>query len=194
MGKKMSNIKNQPKSKSQGGFSLVELLGVVAIIAVLAAAGIISYTKYISSSQDTVQESNASAIANALKVAQIARQGSLNTADTSCSISAVSSTSTLTAGASNTIISCAQGITSNGNFASAYSKTVTGANYVVVNSPTTTGCSGSTNANQLVLWTSASGFLVSACNAKGYFVNSASTTGAALGTDTFQFMGVSDTF
>jgi len=188
----MLNLKNQQRSKSQGGFSLVELLVVVAIIAVLAAAGIISYTKYISSSQDTVQESNAAAIANALKVAQIARAGSLNTADASCG-SSVSSTQIIGSGA-NSILGCAQGVATNGNFASAYSKTMTGSAYVVAAVSSSTGCSSS-NKSQVVLWSNTSGFFVSACNANGYFVSGgASNSSATMGTDTFQFMNASDTF
>ena len=193
----MLNVKKMPKLKPQTGFSLVELLVVVAIIAVLAAAGIISYTKYISSSQDTVQETNAAAIANALKTAQIARSGGLTAADTGCLTTAVSSATTTIVGATNSIQSCAVSIANNGNFVSPYLNTVTGSTYITATSATTPSsvCNGTASANNaLVLWGNASGFFVSACNKTGVFVKSTTSSTQTVGVDTFQFMGASDTF
>ena len=45
------------------GFSLIELLVVVAILGVLAAVGIVSYIGYVSGTQKTVAQSNLHAIA-----------------------------------------------------------------------------------------------------------------------------------
>ena len=193
----MLNISNTPKSKSQSGFSLVELLVVVAIVGVLAAAGIISYTKYISGSQDTVQESNASAIANALKTAQIARNGGLTVSDTGCTTSAVSSTVSSTVNAAQSIGNCAQSLVNNGNFKSAYTGTgVPSSTALILPNSTnqTVSCVGTlSSAGALVIVSNASGMYVVACNAAGNFVKNNNTTSSA-GTDTFQFMGPADTF
>lgn len=193
----MSNVSNTQKSKSQGGFSLVELLVVVVILGVLAAAGIISYTKYISGSQDTVQESNASAIANALKTAQIARNGGLTVSDTGCTTTAVSSTTSSTASATQMVGNCAQSLVNNGNFKSAYTKSgIPSSTALILPNSTnqTQSCVGTaSSAGALVIVSNASGMYVAACNADGNYVNNKNTTNTP-GTDFFQFMGPADTF
>jgi prepilin-type N-terminal cleavage/methylation domain-containing protein len=55
----------------QGGFSLIELLVVVAIIAVLAVAGTYAYTRYIYSVKVAVNNTNAAEVIKALKAAAV---------------------------------------------------------------------------------------------------------------------------
>ena len=172
---------------------MVELLVVVAIVGVLAAAGIISYTKYISGSQDTVQESNASAIANALKTTQIARNGGLTVSDSGCG------TDKVPTGVSNAqqIGTCAQSLVNNGNFKSAYTGTgVPSSTALILPNSTnpTASCVGTvSSAGALVIVSNTSGIYVAACNATGNYVKNNSLSSTP-GTDTFQFMGPADTF
>jgi prepilin-type N-terminal cleavage/methylation domain-containing protein len=61
----------------QKGFSLVELLVVVAIIGVLAGIGIVGYNSYIEYAADKVNESNAKLLADAITNERIAQRGRL---------------------------------------------------------------------------------------------------------------------
>lgn len=50
------------RAQSEKGFSLIELLVVVAIIGVLAAVGVVGYQGYIDSTKQSVAESNSKAV------------------------------------------------------------------------------------------------------------------------------------
>lgn len=62
---------------TQKGFSLVELLVVVAIIGVLASIGIVGYNSYIEYAADKVNEANAKLLADAINNERIAQRGRL---------------------------------------------------------------------------------------------------------------------
>ena len=65
---------------SSKGFSLVELLVVVAIIGVLAAVGVVGYDTYVDSSRKKVAEQNWTTVVRAIEFEQIVVQNSLGSA------------------------------------------------------------------------------------------------------------------
>ena len=66
--------------KNKSGFSLIELLVVVAIIGILAAIGTVGYNKYINYAKDAVTKANLAQLTEALKV-EDAKLGTCSTSD-----------------------------------------------------------------------------------------------------------------
>ena len=79
------------RAKSEKGFSLIELLVVVAIIGVLAAVGVVGYQGYIDSTKKSVTENNSKAVHQWLLNAKTIRSAGIDVDPSECTMENLSS-------------------------------------------------------------------------------------------------------
>jgi type IV pilus assembly protein PilA len=82
------------RKQSEKGFSLIELLVVVAIIGVLAAVGVVGYQGYIDSTKKSVTDANAKAVHQWLVNTRTVRASGIDTDPSECKASTLTSSTT----------------------------------------------------------------------------------------------------
>ena len=82
------------RAKSEKGFSLIELLVVVAIIGVLAAVGVVGYQGYIDSTKKSVTDANAKAVHQWLVNTKTVRAAGIDTDPVACKSATLTSSTT----------------------------------------------------------------------------------------------------
>ena len=85
------------RAKSEAGFSLIELLVVVAVIGVLTFVVVVGYQGYIESAKKSATEANAKAVQNWVLNTKTIRAAGIDADPTSCNASVANTESTIQA-------------------------------------------------------------------------------------------------
>ena len=139
------------RAKSEKGFSLIELLVVVAIIGVLAAVGVVGYQGYIDSTKKSVTDANAKAVHQWLVNTKTVRAAGIDTDPVECKASTLTSATTATAAIAST--GCFGKIAAAGgpfeSFKNPYKTTRTGSDAIRATSSTVAVTDGTTDCTDI---------------------------------------------
>lgn len=163
----MANQGTQPHKES--GFSLIELLVVVAIIGILSSIGVVSYTKYLDGVKTDAQKLNAQTLAKALDNISTLKTANLTVKEAGCE---------------SGLEACANAIANSNKWVSPYDKSLVGASYIVfsnLSDGTGTCATSSTSAPPKLLITTST-VTGSAAVGKVHDCSSTTNSGGSYGT------------
>ena len=139
------------RANSEKGFSLIELLVVVAIIGVLAAVGVVGYQGYIDSTKKSVTDANAKAVHQWLINTKTVRAAGIDVDPSDCSESNMSGTTTAASAVADN--ACFDDLGADGgpfeSFKNPYTTTRTGNSAIYGVSSTSAVTDGTTNCTVL---------------------------------------------